>query len=126
MVSPGLTPGDHSQLVTAHRPGHRGRAAHRDGRAAIVEIRELGDADVLAWAGLLALTFGRNVDDMLKLWRWFNTGYHLVAWGAWDGARLVAQYSCLQSSLLLPHYPEPFSIGISTNRPYTRPTAVGA
>ena len=80
-----------------------------------MDIRELGDADVLAWTQLLALTFGRNVDDMARLWHWFRAGYQLLTWGAWDGDRLVAQYSCLRSSLLLPSRSEPFSIGISTN-----------
>lgn len=80
-----------------------------------MEVRQVTTKDVDQWAGLLALTFDRTIGDMKKLWAWLNSGYQVFAWGAWDGDRLVAQYSCLQSTILLPHCKEPRSIGISTN-----------
>ncbi|MEZ4646792.1 MAG: GNAT family N-acetyltransferase [Chloroflexota bacterium] len=42
-------------------------------------------------------------------------GDGLLAWGAWDGARLAAQYSCLLTSLRLPGTEEPARVGMSIN-----------
>lgn len=81
-----------------------------------MEIRRLTHPDAPAWAALLAVCFGRTPVDMQSLWHWFNSGpMQLVAWGAWENDRLVAQYSCLMSHLCLPGQAQPAEIGISTN-----------
>lgn len=68
-----------------------------------------------AWAELLGVSFGRPVDDMVRLLEWFDKGHTIIAWGAWDGTRLVAQYACLLLNLCLPNTPNPIPIGLSLN-----------
>ncbi len=66
------------------------------------EIRPLTLVDLPAWAALLAAAFDRTPDDMQRLLRWMHDGWGLVACGAWDGATLAAQYSCLLHHVALP------------------------
>lgn len=69
----------------------------------------------LAWAELLGISFDRSVDDMARLLEWFHKGHKVIAWGAWDGTRLVAQYACLLLQLDLPHTSDQASVGLSLN-----------
>ncbi len=67
------------------------------------------------WSELLGISFDRSVGDMAHLLEWFHKGHTVIAWGAWDGTRLVAQYACLLLKLCLPHTPSPVSVGMSLN-----------
>lgn len=68
-----------------------------------------------AWADLLAISFERTPADMQALLGWLHGGYRLVAWGAWDGEKLVAQYSCRMVDLNLPGQSQPVQAGMSIN-----------
>ncbi len=46
------------------------------------------------WAGLLATSFDRTPEDMLRLLDWLHAGHTVIGWGAWDGDQLAAQYNC--------------------------------
>lgn len=79
-----------------------------------MEIRPLTAADHRAWSELLALSFDRSPAQMVALLTHLQrTG--LVAWGAWDGDQLAAQYSCLLADLRLPDVAQPVQVGISIN-----------
>jgi GNAT superfamily N-acetyltransferase len=80
-----------------------------------VDFRLLTSADYPAWAELLAVCFGRSQGDMERLLLWLRGGHALVAWGAWDGDRLAAQYSCRLASLHLPGSDDPMTVGMSIN-----------
>lgn len=80
-----------------------------------MEIRFLTEDDAGSWADLLSVSFARQPAEMRQLWDWFHAGRELIVCGAWDGARLVAQYSSLLASLSVPHFPDPVWVGISTN-----------
>lgn len=68
-----------------------------------------------AWAELLGISFDRPIDDMMRLLEWFHKGHTVIAWGAWDGKRLVAQYACLLLQLCLPDVRQPVPVGLSLN-----------
>lgn len=80
-----------------------------------MNLRPLTLDDAPAWADLLALSFDRTPDDMQKLLRWLHAGYEMVAWGAWDGERLAAQYACLLVNLHLPDNETNVQAGMSLN-----------
>ncbi|MCA9976374.1 MAG: GNAT family N-acetyltransferase [Anaerolineales bacterium] len=80
-----------------------------------MDIRAISQADVTPWAELMAAAFDRPQETMVQLWPWLQQGDGLLAWGAWDGARLAAQYSCLLTSLWLPGTEEPARVGMSIN-----------
>lgn len=44
-----------------------------------------------------------------------HAAFPVVAWGAWDGDVLAAQYSCLMRTLRVPGYDAPLSVGMSVN-----------
>lgn len=71
--------------------------------------------DGQAWAELLALSFDRSHADMCALLDWLHAGYPIVAWGAWDGTRLAAQYSCRLVDLYLPEEKTTALAGMSIN-----------
>jgi GNAT superfamily N-acetyltransferase len=75
----------------------------------------LTPAEFSAWAELLAAAFDRTPADMGSLLDWLHQGWPLVAWGAWDGERLAAQYSCRIVDLGLPGRDEPARVGMSIN-----------
>ena len=77
-----------------------------------VEYRSLTLDDRVAWARLLAVSFGRTAGQMEQLLVWFHQGFELVTWGAWDGDRLVAQYNCRLLRLHVPGLPEPAMAGM--------------
>ena len=81
-----------------------------------MEVRQLTShpADVEAWATLIAVAFNRPVAEARVLWSWFNAHQSLLAWGAWDGATLAAQYSCLIRQLQLSNA-NACTVGLSTN-----------
>jgi hypothetical protein len=59
-----------------------------------MEFRALTLDDRVEWARLLACCFDRSQAQMEELLLWFHAGFELVTWGAWEGERLVAQYTC--------------------------------
>jgi hypothetical protein len=71
--------------------------------------------DLNPWAELLAASFGRQTDEMVQLVEYFHTGYPLIAYGAWDGERLAAQYCCLMTALHVPGVTAPMQAGMSVN-----------
>ncbi|MEQ8675959.1 MAG: GNAT family N-acetyltransferase [Aggregatilineales bacterium] len=54
------------------------------------------------WADLLALCFDRQSAHMHQLYSWLNGLYDLITWGAWDGEKLVAQYTCMMRPVSTP------------------------
>ncbi|HEX2908591.1 MAG TPA: GNAT family N-acetyltransferase, partial [Phototrophicaceae bacterium] len=80
-----------------------------------MELAPLTLEDAPAWAELLATAFDRSPADMRQLLGWLHQGRELVAWGAWDADRLVAQYACLLTHLYLPHSQTIVEAGMSLN-----------
>lgn len=60
-----------------------------------MDFTPLTQAHQSQWADLLATCFNRKSYEMLVLIDWLHQMGHLVAWGAWDNDKLVAQYSSL-------------------------------
>jgi hypothetical protein len=71
--------------------------------------------DLHPWAELLAISFGRQTGEMEQLLTYFHAGYPLIAYGAWDGDRLAAQYCCLMTALRVPGTTNPMQAGMSVN-----------
>lgn len=67
------------------------------------------------WSELLAVSFGRHTADMAQFLHHFLAQRTLLAYGAWDGTRLVAQYCCLLVRLHLPESAVPLPAGMSIN-----------
>lgn len=80
-----------------------------------MEIRAISQADLANWAELMAVSFDRAPETMMQLWPWLQQRDGLLAWGAWDGKRLAAQYSCRLTRLLLPGVAEAARVGLSIN-----------
>jgi hypothetical protein len=80
-----------------------------------MEYRSLTLDDRVAWARLLAEAFHRTPAQMEQLLAWFHDGFRLVTWGAWDGDRLVAQYTCRLLRLHVPGIAEPVLAGMGLN-----------
>lgn len=72
-------------------------------------------AQIEPWAELLALAFGRRPAEMRALLAWFHAGEGLIAWGAWEGSQLVAQYSSWLTALRLPGEAVPARVGLCVN-----------
>jgi hypothetical protein len=80
-----------------------------------MDYRALTPADTVEWARLLSESFGRTQEQMEQLIAWFHAGFPLVTWGAWDGARLVAQYNCRILQINVPGSSEPALAGMGLN-----------
>lgn len=80
-----------------------------------MEFAPLSLEDSKPWAALLATSFDRLPVQMEQLLFWFHNGFKLVAWGAWDGPRLVAQYNCRLLELELPGRPQLLQAGMGLN-----------
>ena len=80
-----------------------------------MEIRPFSTADISAWAALLAVSFDRQSAEMHNLLHYLQALDPLIAYGAWDGTRLAAQYSCLLRQLHLPNQTQPVQVGLSLN-----------
>ena len=80
-----------------------------------MELRQLTSTDSTAWSQLIATAFNRTLEEAAAVWRWLHANHDLVAWGAWEGEHLAAQYSCLLRPLYLPTTQSTHSVGISTN-----------
>lgn len=65
------------------------------------------------WSKLLAICFKRSPEDMLVLLDWLHQLGHVVAWGAWDKDKLVAQYTSLLRQLC--HNQQTILAGMSIN-----------
>jgi hypothetical protein len=77
-----------------------------------MDVRPLTLADRGPWARLLAVCFDRSPEQMEQMLTWFHDGFPLVAMGAWDDERLVAQYCCRILELRLPGESEPVLAGM--------------
>ncbi|MCA0454226.1 MAG: GNAT family N-acetyltransferase [Chloroflexi bacterium] len=62
----------------------------------------LTPGDKPQWAELLAVSFNRTPDDMLRLLDWLHQGHTVIGWGAWDGDTLAAQYNCAMMHITQP------------------------
>ncbi|HEX2621781.1 MAG TPA: GNAT family N-acetyltransferase, partial [Phototrophicaceae bacterium] len=71
--------------------------------------------DSVAWAALLAQSFDRTPEAMQQMLFWLHDGYPVIAWGAWDEDKLVAQYACLLVELALPYRADSVKAGMSLN-----------
>ena len=71
--------------------------------------------DLAPWATLLAITFDRQPNQMRQLIRFLQPDTQLLAWGAWDGATLAAQYSCQLRDLYFPSLGHSLPVGLSIN-----------
>ncbi len=80
-----------------------------------MNFSQLSLNDIDLWADLLAVSFDRNQAQMRKLLAFLGAEQNLLAWGAWDGSRLAAQYSCLLRYLRLPWQSKPSLVGMSIN-----------
>lgn len=88
-----------------------------------MHITPLTATDHCAWAELLAAAFARQPDEMVQLLTFLQASAPLIAYGAWQGTQLVAQYSCLLRQMHIPEQPQPFTVGVSMNmavHPYYR------
>ena len=72
-------------------------------------------SDTMPWATLLAAAFNHPAEQMEQLLHFMQPESNLVAWGAWDGATLAAQYSCLLRPLFLPTFQQTVTVGLSVN-----------
>jgi hypothetical protein len=81
----------------------------------VIEVRPLSVADIVPWAGLLAVCFDRSPAQMDGLLRWFHSGFELVTMGAWDGDRLVAQYNARLLRLRVPGSADSTLAGMGLN-----------
>lgn len=72
-------------------------------------------ADQAPWAALLASAFDRPAADMARVLTRQHEAFPVVAWGAWDGDVLAAQYSCLMRPLRVPGHAAPLPVGMSVN-----------
>jgi GNAT superfamily N-acetyltransferase len=66
-----------------------------------MEIKPLTLNDLQPWAGLLSNAFERTPVEMEGLLCWMSKADRLIAYGAWDGEQLAAQYACLLTDLCL-------------------------
>ena len=80
-----------------------------------MRISPLTIEDHWAWAELLATAFGRQPTDMVQLLTFLQALAPLIAYGAWDGAQLAAQYSCVLRRVHVPGQLEPMMVGVSIN-----------
>lgn len=80
-----------------------------------MKITPLLSCHVNAWADLLAVCFDRQPEQMRQLLTFLQPEKRLLAWGAWAGDQLVAQYSILRTSLYLSDQPVPVTVGLSVN-----------
>lgn len=72
-------------------------------------------AEIGPWARLLARCFERTPEQMQGLLAWFRAGFELVAMGAWDDERLVAQYNARLLQLQVPGSDAPLMAGMGLN-----------
>ncbi|MCA9953132.1 MAG: GNAT family N-acetyltransferase [Anaerolineales bacterium] len=70
--------------------------------------------DLTPWATLLAAAFDRELAQMVQLLQFLGDEEQL-AWGAWDGPTLAAQYSCLLREIFLPSQQRCVPVGLSIN-----------
>lgn len=81
----------------------------------MIQITPLHLDDLTPWAGLLAIAFDRKTAEMHQLLHYLHEMHPIIAWGAWDGAQLAAQYSCLLVNLQVPGLLQPIQAGMSVN-----------
>lgn len=80
-----------------------------------MNVSRLTLADVESWAALLAVAFGRRQAEMKALLQWFDAGWEMVSWGAWEQEWVVAQYTCLVNQVVAPQSIIPLKVGLSVN-----------
>lgn len=67
----------------------------------------------IEWAELIATCFDRKCGEMMALFAWLHQMGDVVAWGAWDGDKLIAQYTSLMRQLSFNH--QSLVAGMSVN-----------
>lgn len=80
-----------------------------------IQLRALTLNDCEPWAELLAVAFDRTPSEMAQLLYWLHAEHDLLAWGAWEGPRLIAQYSSLLTAVWLPPTAALECVGLSIN-----------
>jgi GNAT superfamily N-acetyltransferase len=80
-----------------------------------LQLRALTLNDCEPWAELLAIAFDRTPHDMQRLLHWLQAEHELIAWGAWEDTRLIAQYSSLLTAVWLPSTASYECVGLSIN-----------
>jgi GNAT superfamily N-acetyltransferase len=80
-----------------------------------MQITPLTLNDHHAWAALLAAAFDRQPSEIAQLLTFWQATAPLIAYGAWDGSRLAAQYSCLLRQVHVPGGAEAITVGVSMN-----------
>ncbi len=80
-----------------------------------MNITPLTSDHLIPWSHLLAICFGRKAGDMAELLRFLQPEARLVAWGAWDGEILAAQYSCWLTAVHHPGCDHALPVGMSVN-----------
>ncbi len=78
-------------------------------------IRPFTPTDTQAWSNLLAVSFNRQASDMDQLLQFLQATAPLLAYGAWDGPYLAAQYSCLLRQICIPNTSDSVLVGLSLN-----------
>jgi len=78
-----------------------------------MEFAPLTPTNQSQWAELLAICFDRTQEDMLALLDWLHQMGSVVAWGAWDGDKLVAQYTSLIRHLSINNTSTPAGMSIN-------------
>lgn len=81
----------------------------------MMKITPLTPDHLIPWSRLLATCFDRRAEEMAKLLSFLQPESRLVAWGAWDGAVLAAQYSCWLTAVHQPADLCSLPVGMSIN-----------
>ncbi len=81
----------------------------------VMNITPLTTDHLIPWSHLLATCFDRKAEDMAELLRFLQPESRLVAWGAWDGDVLAAQYSCWLTAVYHPGCDHSLLVGMSVN-----------
>ena len=80
-----------------------------------MHLSPLTPHDREAWAGLLAVAFDRPHAEMTQILDRLHATFPILAWGAWDGSTLAAQYSSLLTELHIPGATTPALVGLCIN-----------
>jgi hypothetical protein len=81
-----------------------------------MDIRPLTLTQKVAWSELLAKCFELPTGDAESLLGWYARLGEVVAYGVWDGDKLVGQYACLVRHLKMPKTAQVCKIGLSLNK----------
>ncbi len=80
-----------------------------------MDISPLTLHDQDEWASLLSAAFDRSHAEMADVLDRLHAAFPILAWGAWDGPVLAAQYSSLLTELYIPSTHAPGMVGMCVN-----------